>query len=145
MAETQPETVIDLRQNDAPDNSSPNPFAVRGFQKGHDPRRNAHGRPKKGASLPEKLKHRVEKDADKVIEAVMKRLTRDDAVGNRAFSDVRDTVYGLPKQTLVLEQGESPLAELLRRRQERLSPTGERRLTVDGESRVINDNANDIT
>ena len=47
-----------------------------------------------------------------MVTATVERLLRTDAVGNRAFADVRDTVYGIPKQTLVLEQGDSPLLAL---------------------------------
>lgn len=67
------------------------------------------GRPRKGESIPEKLKRKIEAPAssDAIVDAVYARLLREDAVGNRAFADVRDTVYGIPKQTLVLEQGES--------------------------------------
>ncbi len=55
--------------------------------------------------------------------------------GNRARADYRDTFHGVPKQTLVLEQGESPLDVLLMRRAERsLIVEGQ---TVDGEAREI--------
>ncbi len=84
------------------------------FQPGYDPRRNYAGRPKKGESVPEQLKRTLErpKVARAVVNAVVNRLIRDDAVGNRAFSDVRDTIYGVPKQTLVLQQGTDPLTAL---------------------------------
>ena len=84
------------------------------FSAGYDPRRNLAGRPKKGESLPELLKRSIERPHIKaaVVSATVERLMRTDAVGNRAFADVRDTVYGIPKQTLVLEQGDSPLLAL---------------------------------
>ncbi len=84
------------------------------FAPGYDPRRNYAGRPKKGESVPEQLKRTLErpKVARMVVNAVVERLARTDAVGNRAFSDVRDTIYGVPKQTLVLQQGTDPLTAL---------------------------------
>jgi hypothetical protein len=91
-----------------------------------------HGRPKKGESLPEKLRRRVEKDSDAIVNAVVARLIREDAVGNRAFADVRDTVYGVPKQTLVVSQGESQANELDAELAAYLASK-----TVDGESRRI--------
>ena len=91
------------------------------FAPGYDPRRNYAGRPKKGESVPEQLKRTLErpKVARMVVNAVVERLARTDAVGNRAFADVRDTVYGLPKQTLILEQSSDPLLLLLERMSER--------------------------
>ena len=41
------------------------------------------------------------------------------AAGNRARADFSDRIYGLPKQTLVLEQGTDPLLLLLERMSER--------------------------
>ena len=64
------------------------------------------GRPRKGESVPERLKRKVEAKGDAVVDAVIARLLRQDSVGNRAFADVRDTIYGVPKQHLVLSQGE---------------------------------------
>lgn len=71
------------------------------------------GRPRRGESVPEKLRAKVERHGDKVVEAVYQRLLRTDSVGNRAFADVRDTIYGIPKQHLVIEQSDSPLASVL--------------------------------
>ena len=73
------------------------------------------GRPRRGQSVPEKLKAKVERHGDAVVKAAYERLLRTDSVGNRAFADMRDTVYGVPKQTLVLQQGDDPLALLLPR------------------------------
>ena len=81
--------------------------------------------------MPEKLRARVERDSDAVVEAVMRRLKRDDSVGNRAFADVRDTVYGIPKQTLVIEQGESAADQLDAAIARRMG------LVVDGEARAL--------
>ena len=105
------------------------------FVAGYDPRRNLIGRPKKGESMPELLKRAIErpKVTRLVVAAAVERLVRTDAVGNRAFADVRDTVYGIPKQTLVLEQADSPLLALLQRHAQ--LPY------VDGESRDITTDA----
>lgn len=120
----------------SPNPQSDQPIVVRGergrFLPGQAPK--SPGRPRKGESMPEKLRKRVEKDADRVVDAVVARLLREDAVGNRAFADVRDTVYGIPKQTLVLEQGASPLAAFLARRAERLNAGA-----VDGEATIVSD------
>ena len=72
------------------------------------------GRPKKGERLLDYAQRLVEKAQNKqaVAEAHLDRLLRRDAVGARAFADHRDTFFGIPKQTLVLEQGESPLLAL---------------------------------
>lgn len=96
------------------------------------------GHPRKGESVPEKLKKRVERDSDKVVEAVMKRLLRGDAVGNRAFADVRDTIYGVPKQTLVVEREETAGDRLTRNVYAQLAKlTGQ---TVDAEDvRVLDE------
>lgn len=101
------------------------------FAAGYDPRRNLAGRPKKGESVPELLRRTIERPrvSQAVVQATVERLMRTDAVGNRAFADVRDTVYGVPKQTLQLEQADSPLLAFLERRQQRL--------TVEGESREL--------
>lgn len=111
--------------------SSPKPITDRPwlFRAGHDPRRNTNGRPKRGESLPEKLRTKVEKEADKIVEAVYQRLLREDAVGNRAFADVRDTLYGIPKQTLIIEQPNDPLIETLQ--------ASINRTVIDGESRLL--------
>lgn len=94
------------------------------------------GRPRKGESIPERLKRAIEqpKTTEAIVQATVARLLREDAVGNRAFADVRDTVYGIPKQTLVLEHGESPADALDARLAQLLGQT------VDGEARLLDDN-----
>ncbi len=52
------------------------------------------------------------------------------APGNRARADFSDRVYGLPKQTLVLEQADSPLLGFLMRHNAQLP-------YVEGESRTL--------
>lgn len=84
-------------------------------------RANPKGRPRKGESLPEKLRAATEKHADKIVAAALERVLRADSVGNRAFADIRDTVYGVPKQTLIVQRDDDPalslLADLLEQRQ----------------------------
>ena len=100
------------------------------FQAGDAWRGNRNGRPRKGESVPEKLRRKVEKHGDQVVEAVYQRLLRTDSVGNRAFADVRDTIYGVPKQTLVLESEQDPALDWL------LAKAG-KQAWIEGESRVI--------
>jgi hypothetical protein len=73
-----------------------------------------HGRPRKGESVIETLKRAVEKPktTEAIVIATVQRMLRTDSVGNRALADVSDRIYGVPKQTLVLQQGADPLAEL---------------------------------
>src|SRR3990167_2493587 len=71
------------------------------------------GRPRKGESVLEQTHKVVESKAKRAAQAKLKRMFRDDAVGNRAWADYRDTFYGVPKQTLVVQQGDDPLAALL--------------------------------
>lgn len=100
------------------DDSSTNTDAVRAkpwqFAKGYDPRRNTAGRPKKGETLLAYTEKLVTKprNMQAVAEAKLTRLLDTGSVGNRAWSDYRDTYHGVPKQTLVLQQGEDPLAAL---------------------------------
>lgn len=91
----------------APENSSPNTFAVRGFQKGFDPRRNLAGRIAKKPTVLDETKKLAERKRKQVAQAHVNRMMREDATGNRAWAEYRDTFYGMPKQTLVLEAGES--------------------------------------
>lgn len=70
------------------------------------------GRPRKGRSILDTTQELAERRWKQVARAAVARLERDDAVGNRAWSDYRDTFHGVPKQTLVLQQGADPLAEL---------------------------------
>ena len=61
------------------------------------------------------------------------------APGNRARADFSDRVYGLPKQTLVLEQGDSPLAALLAdiAAAGGMTAPAESPYIVEGESRIL--------
>lgn len=82
------------------------------FAKGN---RYGHGRPRKGESAIETLKRAVEKPktTEAIVVATINRMLRTDSVGNRAFADVSDRIYGVPKQTLVLQQGSDPFADLM--------------------------------
>ena len=73
------------------------------------------GRPKKGERLLNYIERLVNKptNTQRAAEAHLRRLLREDAVGARALADHRDTFYGLPKQTLVLEQQDNPFFSLL--------------------------------
>ncbi len=73
------------------------------------------GRPRKGRSILDTTQELAERRWKQVARAAVARLERDDAVGNRAWSDYRDTYHGVPKTTLVLQQGEDPLAALYAR------------------------------
>ncbi len=124
----------DISYPDSPTDKPKRKAPRSAFVRGYDPRRNLIGRPKKGESMPELLKRAIErpKVTRLVVAAAVERLVRTDAVGNRAFADVRDTVYGIPKQTLVLEQADSPLLAFLMR-QAQVDPS----LIVEGEVRQL--------
>ena len=61
----------------------------------------------------ERYKRKVESEADKVLAAHFRRLFKDNAVGERAFVTLRDTLFGVPAQRLVVEQDGGPLGELM--------------------------------
>ncbi len=122
-----------LFDNAANENSSPDTFAVKGFQPGYDPRRNTAGRIKKKPTVLDetvKLAHKA-KERRRIARAWVNTMAEEGtAPGNRARADFSDRVYGLPKQTLVLEQVDSPLLGFLMRHTAQLP-------YVDGESRDI--------
>ena len=100
------QTVTDEDVSTATDNVSQKPWQ---FTKGNP---GGPGRPKKGTSVLDRTRQLAERKAKKVAEAHVNRMLREDATGNRAWAEYRDTFYGMPKQTLVLEQGDSPLLAL---------------------------------
>ncbi len=92
------------------------------------------GRPRKGQSIPEKLKGKVERHADKVVEAAYQRMLREDQVGNRALEDGMNRIYGKVADEMHITTTDSPLAQLF----ERLAGTGALPAPyIDGESRDI--------
>ncbi len=92
------------------------------------------GRPRKGRSILDSTQALAERHWKDVAKAAVARLERDDAVGARAWSDYRDTYHGIPKQTLVLEQGSDPLTALF-------TELAERRQLASGEQDTTQDNA----
>ena len=109
------------------------PVAGGRFAPGHDPRRNTAGRIKKKPTVLDEtvaLAHKA-KNRRRIARAWVETMAETGtAPGNRARADFSDRVYGLPKQTLVLEQADSPLLAFLQRQAPALP-------YVDGESRDI--------
>ena len=89
------------------------------------------GRPKRGESVPEKLKAKLERHGDKVVEAAFRRLLRDDSVGNRALEDALNRRYGVNAQKYVIESGSDSAAMTAL-----LALVG----SIEGEYRVMDDN-----
>ncbi len=72
---------------------------------------NPAGRPRKGESAQDKLRKQTDRRADKIIDGVLSQAER----GNvRAFVSIWDRVYGVPKQSLVIERADDPLTQWLR-------------------------------
>ncbi len=107
--------VSEVHSEAEPAYSKPDSFAVRGFQKGYDPRRNLAGRIQKQPTVLDEttaLAHKA-KNRRKIARAWVNTMAETGtAAGNRARADFSDRIYGLPKQTLVLEQGSDPLTAL---------------------------------
>ncbi len=71
---------------------------------------NPAGRPRKGESAQDKLRKQTDRRADKIIDGVLSQAER----GNvRAFVSIWDRVYGVPKQSLVIERADDPLTQWL--------------------------------
>lgn len=122
----------------APATSSTDSTTVRGrFKPGNDPRRNTAGRPKKGESFAEKYMKRLDKDADALIEAHVKRAKGENVTAERAFATALAYKVGLPKQPFTFEKVDSPLSALLQRMAER------RGLAVEGEFKVLEPGADE--
>jgi hypothetical protein len=104
-----------LGENAGSDTSSSVSIAGGRFGKGYDPRRNTAGRIKKAPTVLDetvKLAHKA-KERRRIARAWVDTMAEaGTAPGNRARADFSDRVYGLPKQTLVLERGADPLSEL---------------------------------
>lgn len=101
------------------------------FVPGHDARRNVAGRIQKKPTVLDETRKLAERKRKQVAQAHVNRMMREDATGNRAWAEYRDTFYGMPKQTLVLEQGESAGMAWL----QQLAAQ-----TVDGEATLLDDN-----
>ena len=108
------DTTADIQALSSDSQSEP-PEVERGrggrFLPGKAPK--SPGRPRKGRSIIESTQELAERRWRNVAKAAVARLERDDAVGNRAWSDYRDTYHGLPKQTLVLERGDDPYLDMM--------------------------------
>ncbi len=100
------------------------------FARGDDERRNADGRPPKGESVPELLAKAYEKKRKQLVKAAIDRALRDDQVGNRAFNDGLDRVYGKVADEMHITTEDSPLLGFLMRHTAQLP-------YVEGESRDI--------
>lgn len=110
------------------------------FVKGHDPRRNLAGRIKKKPTVLDETQKLAERKRKQLAAAHVNRMLKEDATGNRAWADYRDTFHGVPKQTLVLEQGDAPADQLYTDLQALLSGQ-----TVEGSARLITDTENTET
>ncbi len=130
----EPVTAYNVQETATSESSKPASLSVRGFQKGFDPRRNVRGRPPKGESFAEKYMKALDKDADALIQAHIKRGKGDGTAAERAFTLAAAYKMGLPKQTFVIHDGDSPLAALF----STLAATGALPAPyIDGESRDI--------
>ncbi len=88
---------------------------------------NPNGRPRKGESVMDQTKRLAATKSKQLAEAHVKRMMRTDSVGNRAWSDFNAYDVGLPKQTYVIEQADSPLLAFLTKHVD----------VVEGESRLL--------
>ncbi len=133
----EPAAVYNVQENAALENSEANRFRVRGFQPGYDPRRNTLGRIQKTPTVLDetvRLAHKA-KQRKKIARAWVETMSETGtAAGNRARSDFSDRAYGLPKQTLVLEQGDSPLTALFAHLAEQQALPAP---YIDGESKQV--------
>src|SRR3990167_11011691 len=76
---------------------------------------NPNGRIKAKPRVLDRTKELAERRAKRIARAWVSTMEQESAAGNRARADYRDTFHGVPKQTLVLQQGDDPLALLLPR------------------------------
>ncbi len=71
---------------------------------------NPNGRPKKGQSLPEKLRASIDRRADKIIDGQLSAAER----GNtRAFVAAMSYAYGVPATKLIVQREDDPLTQWL--------------------------------
>ncbi len=107
VTELSTEDVLD------PEDSKPDSPTVSGpFKPGYDPRRNSHGRPKKGESFAEKYRKQVEKNAGKLVKAHIERAKGSGVVASREFALAAAYTMGRPVQPYLNVGGDDPLALL---------------------------------
>ena len=106
------DSVSDLTETPTPAYSKPDSFAVRGFQKGHDPRRNTAGRPKKADTFAERYRRAVEKDAKSIIKAHVTAAKGSGMVASKERALVFAYAMGRPVQPYVNVGGDDPLTAL---------------------------------
>ncbi len=71
---------------------------------------NPNGRPKKGQSLPEKLRASIDRRADKIIDG---QLTAAERGNTRAFVAAMSYAYGVPATKLIVQREDDPLTQWL--------------------------------
>ncbi len=96
-------TAADLAPTTAIVSANPDTNTVRRprgkpFTGADDPRRNVKGRPKKGETFAEKYLARIDKDADALVEAHIKRARGTNAVAARDFELAAAYALGRPLQ-----------------------------------------------
>ena len=71
------------------------------------------GRPRKGESFAEQYMKRLDREAEPLIDAHIRRAKGNNVVAERAFATALAYKIGVPKQTFVVETQDSPMAALL--------------------------------
>ncbi len=132
----EPQAIYGETETLKPNLESVQPVVIRGpagrFLPGHAPK--SPGRPPKGESFAEKYMKALDKDADALIQAHIKRGKGDGTAAERAFTLAAAYKMGLPKQTFVIHDGDSPLAALF----STLAATGALPAPyIEGESRQV--------
>lgn len=95
--------VTGLPQIAAPENSSPNTFAVRGFQRGFDPRRNTAGRIKKKPTVWDETVKLAERKRKQVARAYVATMEQETAAGVRQREVYLDRTEGTVAHRMVVE------------------------------------------
>lgn len=95
---------------------------------------NPKGRPKRGQTYVERLKAAADRNADALVaSAINEALNGRNKI--RAHTYIRDTAYGIPKQTIIMQSEETELERTLRQWREQ----DEARRTIDAESVTLLD------
>ena len=100
---------------DPPISNADSPTVSGPFKPGYDPRRNAHGRPKKGDTFAERYVRAVQKDSKALIRKHIERAKGDGVVASREFALAAAYVMGRPVQPYVNVGGDDPLTALVER------------------------------